>query len=100
MKNLEKLIACLFLISCASAGSTVVSTVKAVKSCEYLHDYADDISDALNAKEYNLALNIAGNAYMRALEDSETPCLEAAKELTKQTTQFIVDSANKEGVGQ
>jgi hypothetical protein len=100
MKIMEKVIAALFLVGCASTQKEVVAAVKAVKDCSYLEDYAADISDALNAKDYNLALNIAGEAYMKTLETPETPCLESAKDLTRQTTAFILESANKDSVPQ
>lgn len=100
MKIMEKVIAALFLVGCASTQKEVVAAVKAVKDCSYLEDYAADISDALNAKDYNLALNIAGEAYMKTLETPETPCLDSAKDLTKQTTAFIIDAANKDSVQQ
>ena len=96
MKHMEKLISAVFLVGCASAQQSAETAVKAVKDCSYLADYADSITDALNAKDYNLAMNIAGNAYMKSLEDPETPCLESAKDLTKQVTAFIVEAANKD----
>jgi hypothetical protein len=96
MKHMEKLIAAVFLVGCASAQQSAETAVKAVKDCAYLADYADEISDALNAKDYTLAMNLAGNAYMKSLETVETPCLESAKDLTKQVTDFIADAANKD----
>lgn len=105
MKNLQALIAVVFMISCASTQKTVQDTVKAVKSCEYLESYADDIADALNAKDFNLALNIAGEAYMASLrsepettvsgteEQEKLPCLEAAKNLTRAVDAFIIENA-------
>ena len=113
--KLDKLIAALFLIGCASTQETVKTAIKAVESCEYLHDYAQSISDALNAKDYNLAVNIANAAYLKSLEDSEAEmsqsdkagpvgpggqnCINAAKDLKNQAEKFILESDNKEGVG-
>jgi len=92
----EALIAAVFLVSCASTEKQAETAIKTVKACSYLHDYADDMTDALNSKDWNLALNIAGQAYMRALEDENAPCLKGAKELTNQATQFIIDQAKGE----
>jgi hypothetical protein len=89
-----EIIAAIFLVSCASTEKQAETAVKAVKSCSYLADYADDMTDALNAHDWNLALNIAGQAYMRSLEDENAPCLKGAKELTNQATKFIIEQAN------
>lgn len=92
----QSLIAAIFLVSCASTEKQAETAVKAVKACSYLTDYADDMTNALNAHDWNLALNIAGQAYMRALEDENAPCLKGAKELTNQATQFIIEQAKGE----
>ncbi len=94
--NKELLIAAIFLVSCASTEKQAETAIKTVKACSYLTDYADDMTDALNNKDWNLALNIAGQAYMRALEDENAPCLKGAKELTNQATQFIIEQAKGE----
>jgi len=92
--NLKKIISILFLFGCAAAKQGAVTAVKAAKDCDYLQDYADDASDALMQKDYNLALNIAGAAYMKTLETPGTPCLKDAKDLTKQVTDFIIEASN------
>lgn len=96
MNNKEILIAAVFLVSCASTAKQAETAVKAVKACSYLSDYAEDMTNALNSHDWNLALNIAGQAYMRALEDENAPCLKGAKDLTNQATQFIVEQAKGE----
>lgn len=92
---MKKLIAILFVLGCSSAQETVKSAVKTANDCSYLEDYAVNMVDALNDKEYALALNIAGAAYMKSLETPQTPCLEGAKQLSKQATQFIIESTEK-----
>jgi|SRR6476620_205224 len=94
MKMQESIIAAIFLVSCAQTQQQAETAITTVKACSYLHDYADDMTDALNAKDWNQALNIAGQTYMRALEDENAPCLKGAKELTNQATQFIVEQSN------
>lgn len=94
----KSIIAAVFLVSCATTQQQAETAIKTVKACEYLTDYADDITDALNSHQWKLALDIAGKAYMRALEDENAPCLTGAKELTNQATKFIVEQAN--GVNQ
>lgn len=97
---MEKLIAALFLVGCASTQAQVEQAVKAAKACEYLMDYADDISVALNDKDYSQAMNLAQEAYAKALTEPEQPCLKESKTLIEQTFAFIVDSAEKEGIAQ
>lgn len=98
--KIQKFIATVFLVSCASTQTQVESAIKAVNECEYLKDYADSIVDALNAKEYSLALNVANAAYLKTLETPETPCLESVKQLVDSTEGLVLDSAEKEGVSQ
>lgn len=93
-KQMEKLIAALFLVGCASTQNQVESAIKAVNNCEYLTDYAESIADALNAKDYTLALNVANAAYLKTLETPDTPCLDSVKELVKETQAIVLANAS------
>lgn len=94
-KDKLKYLLSILLFSCTAAQTAVKDAAKVTEDCDYLQDYADDASKALNEKDYNLALNIAGEAYMRTLETPDTPCLNDAKDLTKQVTNFIIESAQR-----
>lgn len=96
--NIEKLIAAIFLVSCASTQNQVESAIKAVNECEYLKDYAQSIHDALKAEDYSLALNVANAAYLKTLETTDTLCLDSAKQLVKATETLVLEAANADSV--
>lgn len=114
MKNAKIIASILMLMSCTkvqdSLGTAEKDLVKAqtevskaadaIRSCQYLDMYANEIEDSLKQNNYRAAFSIASAAYLRTLETSNADCLIQVKELIRLTQQMVMSTVQDGGVSQ